>query len=42
MLLLEVNDLRVHYGSAEVLKGNSINLEKGEVVAPMVRGRRPH
>ena len=32
MLLLEVNDLRVHYGSAEVLKGNSINLEKGEVV----------
>jgi branched-chain amino acid transport system ATP-binding protein len=32
MLLLEVNDLRVHYGSAEALKGNSINMEKGEVV----------
>ncbi len=32
-MLLEVKDLRVHYGSAEALKGISLNVNEGEIVA---------
>jgi branched-chain amino acid transport system ATP-binding protein len=32
-MLLEVKDLRVHYGKAEVLKGTSIKVEEGTIVA---------
>jgi len=32
MLLLEVKDLRVHYGRAEALKGCSIDVSEGEIV----------
>jgi len=32
-LLLEVKDLRVHYGKAEVLKGVSISVDEGAVVS---------
>jgi len=31
-MLLEVRDLRVHYGKAEVLKGVSIRVEEGNIV----------
>lgn len=31
-MLLEVKDLRVHYGKAEALKGVSISVDKGEIV----------
>jgi branched-chain amino acid transport system ATP-binding protein len=32
MPLLEVSDIRTHYGSIEALKGVSLNVEEGEVV----------
>jgi branched-chain amino acid transport system ATP-binding protein len=32
-MLLEVKDLRVHYGKAEVLKGISLTVNEGEVIA---------
>jgi len=31
-MLLEITDLRVRYGGAEVLKGISLNVEEGEIV----------
>jgi len=31
-MLLEINDLRVHYGKAEALKGISLKLNEGEIV----------
>jgi len=33
MLLLEVKDLRVRYGSAEAIKGCSMNIKEGEIIA---------
>ena len=32
-MLLEIKDLRVHYGMAEALKGISVSVEEGEIVA---------
>ena len=32
-MLLEIKDLRVHYGRAEALKGISVNIEEGTIVA---------
>ncbi len=31
-MLLEIKDLRVRYGGAEILKGISLNMEEGEIV----------
>ncbi|HVF74836.1 MAG TPA: ABC transporter ATP-binding protein [Acidimicrobiales bacterium] len=32
-MLLEIEDLRVHYGKVEALKGVSLNVEEGEIVS---------
>jgi len=32
-MLLEIKDLRVHYGMAEALKGISVSVDEGEIVA---------
>ena len=32
-MLLEINNLRVHYGKAEALKGVSLAVEEGSIVA---------
>jgi len=32
-MLLEIEDLRVHYGKAEALKGVSLSVDEGEVVS---------
>ena len=32
-MLLEINDMRIHYGKIEAVKGISMTLEKGQIVA---------
>jgi branched-chain amino acid transport system ATP-binding protein len=33
MILLDVRNIRVHYGQVEALKGISINIEEGSIVS---------